>query len=244
MSHANFRSKRVFGQPHKIFRETNLYLQLMCLETDKVRAWRAFALLKGNLWTGLWQKCTFSPALLRLDALSRKPVHPGLCERCISHSSVAGGLWGSVMKGSRALLLSHFPACRAACRQSGHDCSWGWVFCSPPPVPFTVSMTVTSIRLLPRMSAELTAEPKSWPHPQPANQRGAGGGRYHLSVTTCPGCSGGSAAKRWPWSPCVAITYPEISNSASKVSGKFRNPSHRGGGWIKDGGCVQYEWLP
>lgn len=49
MSHANFRSKRVFGQPHKIFRETNLYLQLMCLETDKVRAWRAFALLKGNL---------------------------------------------------------------------------------------------------------------------------------------------------------------------------------------------------
>lgn len=91
MSHANFRSKRVFGQPHKIFRETNLYLQLMCLETDKVRAWRAFALLKGNLWTGLWQKCTCSPALLRLDALLRKPVCPGLCERHISHSSVAGG---------------------------------------------------------------------------------------------------------------------------------------------------------
>lgn len=111
-------------------------------------------------------------------------------------------------------------------------------------VPSAARVTVTSIRLLPRMSADLTVEPKSWPHPQPANRRGAGGGRYHLSITTCPGCSGGSTAKRWPWSPCIAITYPEISNSTSKVSGEFRYPSYRGGGWIKDSGSVQYKRLP
>lgn len=91
--------------------------------------------------------------------------------------------------------------------------------------PSAAGVTVTSIRLLPRMSACLTAEPKSWPHPPTEHWRGAGGGRYHLSVTTCPACSGGSTAKRWPWSPCIAITYPEISNSTSKVSGKFRYSS-------------------
>lgn len=42
------KKQRVFGQPQKMFWETDLYLQLMCLETDGIRAWRAFSFLKGS----------------------------------------------------------------------------------------------------------------------------------------------------------------------------------------------------
>lgn len=48
----NSKKQGVFGQPHKMFWESNLGL-LLCLEMDRIRAERTFSVLDWNMWTCL-----------------------------------------------------------------------------------------------------------------------------------------------------------------------------------------------